>query len=154
MRINILVVIAFLSLVWSLPILASTELPACLQPNGNPVPIFYSVDNCRETACAQIRKDGKEWRITINPTQFAMFPALMQRFIMLHECGHLNLGHRQAGNVAYEVAADCWAMNAASKKGFSKKDRNDIVNFMRSNSDKHLYRANALYSCVPFYSFK
>lgn len=129
-------------------------LADCLYPDGHVVPVIHDQTLCQETACAQINRDGKQWRIIINSKQFAMFPALLQKYIMLHGCGHLYLGHIEAGNLAKEEAADCWAMNAARNEGFTKKDRNYIVDFMRNESSVHRIRADALLSCPSYYAFR
>ncbi|MGI9408190.1 MAG: hypothetical protein ACR2O4_17565, partial [Hyphomicrobiaceae bacterium] len=51
--------------------------------------------------------------IILNKRLLQSKPRYLRRFVFLHECGHLNVGHS-------EVKADCWAVKRASREGWFK----------------------------------
>ena len=49
--------------------------------------------------------------IIFGPKFLRSYPAIVQRLIFLHECGHLHVG-------TDETAADCWAVTRAKRQGW------------------------------------
>ena len=54
-------------------------------------------------------------------------------FIVLHECGHVNLGHLNVGAVSHkksnqeELAADCYAAKAVHQMGYTQTDLQRVL---------------------------
>lgn len=60
--------------------------------------------------------------IALDATHFPRMPPELQRFIIHHECGHINLGHLRwiihPDPHSLEKEAECYAMNAARREGW------------------------------------
>jgi hypothetical protein len=58
--------------------------------------------------------------IYLGPQYLKAYPAVVQRFIFLHECGHQYVG-------TDETAADCWATKVGKRQGwFSEAGVNSV----------------------------
>lgn len=61
--------------------------------------------------------------IILDNTHFQRMPPVLQRFIVLHECAHLKLGHLgwSGLGIKAEKDADCYAMNWAKSEGWTQE---------------------------------
>ena len=103
--------------------------PVCMH-NGSPVPTaFLPTEELWKNhvglgTIAHHPRTGV-LHIVLDATHFPRMPAELQRFIIHHECGHINLGHLRwyvhDDPNSLEMDAECYAMQAARREGWSQE---------------------------------
>lgn len=101
--------------------------PTCMH-NGRAVPIAFRPteefwrNHVGLASTAHHPRTGV-LHIVLDETHFPRMPPELQRFIIHHECGHIKLGHLRwvihDDPQALEMDAECYAMNAARREGWS-----------------------------------
>lgn len=114
--------------------LAVMQLPSCVdQTTGLRVPINTRAG--QQSPAFSTLTPQRTPEIFINEKllpEYESSPATVT-FIVMHECGHVNLGHLTLGNVsekktnAEELAADCWAAHAVHQMGFSNQQMQQVI---------------------------
>lgn len=101
--------------------------PVCMH-NGRPVPTaFLPTEELwkNHVGLASVAHHPRTGvlHIVLDATHFKRMPAELQRFIIHHECGHINLGHLRwlmhDDPQALEMDAECYAMNAVRREGWA-----------------------------------
>lgn len=99
------------------------NFPQCFDKQGKRAKLVLTTSSEIQNAASFY--DGSLPMIALNTEFMSNFSSLMQIFIYMHECGHLQLNHpnpfskRPAGesfeSQSHEIEADCWALKNLNK---------------------------------------